>query len=178
MNTSCTISEDEEKISNFRYNIDHTVEVIEFHNTSDAEENLTNQNKRTIRMKMQTVLNSNYFQWLVIILVLLDTLCVSGELVILIENNKQSLPKLKTFHEILKYSGISILAVFLIEIIIKIVFATKEFFHSKLEIFDSFVVVISFVLDITFFNHDASSAFELITLLRLWRIGRIINGLI
>jgi hypothetical protein len=174
------IYEKEEQITSFNYNIkdeDDNYEPVQVQNITDVQPNLVN-NKINIRKKVQLILNSTHFQWIVIVLVLLDTLCVSGELVIIIENNKQSLRKLKTFHDILKYSGISILGLFLLEIIIKISFDTREFLQSKLEIFDSFVVIISLVLDILFFNYDTSSAFELITMLRLWRIGRIINGLI
>lgn len=138
-----------------------------------TKKNLVNR----IKNRIKSVLNSNCFQLIVISLVLVDTICVSSELIITIENNKYSLGYLKIIHNCLKYLGISILAAFLTEIFLKLIFNTREFFKSKLEIFDSIIIVISFVLDIVYFNYD-SAAFELITLLRLWRIGRIINGLI
>ena len=77
---------------------------------------------------------------------------------------------------VLKYVGVSILGIFIVEIILKLIFTTKAFLKSKLEIFDAIIVIISFILDIVFFDHHAASAFELLTLLRLWRIARIING--
>ncbi|KAL8605015.1 hypothetical protein ACOMHN_018817 [Nucella lapillus] len=44
--------------------------------------------------------------------------------------------------------------------------------------FDAFVVVTSFVLDIVFRNsQDAAAGVSLLIVLRLWRFGRIINGL-
>ena len=55
----------------------------------------------------------------------------------------------------------------------------KEFVHLKLEIFDGFVIVISFILDIvTLLFEEAFVAMELIVLLRLWRIIRVINGML
>jgi hypothetical protein len=130
-------------------------------------------------------------------LVLLDSICVASELIITIENTKDHSSNrtfehknssnlensINKYHSleilliVLKYIGVTILGIFLIEIVLKISFTTKSFFKSKLEIFDAIIVIISFILDIVFFDHHASSAFELLTLLRLWRIGRIVNGI-
>ena len=127
----------------------------------------------------------------VIILVLLDTMCVICELVIPEnKNHDQSLSNStkainienqdhindNLISYILKYVGLTILGIFLVEIVIKLAFNTRAFLKSKLELFDSTIVIASFVLDIVFFDHSAHSAFELITLLRLWRIARIVNG--
>ena len=50
----------------------------------------------------------------------------------------------------------------------------------RLQIFDAFVVIISFTLDVTFtfvsVSSAASDAAGLMVLLRLWRVTRIING--
>ena len=79
---------------------------------------------------------------------------------------------------VLKYIGVTILGIFIVEIALKLGFTTRAFLHSKLELFDAFIVIVSFILDIIFFDHHASAAIELITLLRLWRITRIVNGII
>jgi hypothetical protein len=68
---------------------------------------------------------------------------------------------------ILKYIGITILGIFIIEILIKIIFNTRIFLKTKMEIFDALVVVVSFALDILFFEHQ-NVAIQLLTLLRLW----------
>ena len=103
-----------------------------------------------------------------------------SELIITIENNHQSVGHknniLEKVQDVLKYFGLVILGIFLIEIPVKFIFNTHEFIRSKLEIFDSIIVIVSFVLDIVFFDKDASTAFSLLTLLRLWRIARIVNG--
>lgn len=131
-------------------------------------------------------------------------MCVASELIIIIENTKDhgsvtslntALNQTNNTHEtnhtnksqsnnaleiillVLKYFGLTILGIFLIEIVIKLAFNTRAFLKSKLELFDSVIVIVSFVLDIVFFDHHAHAAFELITLLRLWRIARIVNGI-
>ena len=129
----------------------------------------------TFSDKVRRILNSNYFHISVVILVLLDTICVASELIVTIEN-KEDNNALSNLLQFLKYFGIVILGCFLVEIPIKLAFNTHEFIRSKLEIFDSIIVIVSFVLDIVFFHHHASAAFELMTLLRLWRIARIVNG--
>ena len=120
-------------------------------------------------------------------LVVVDSICVASELIIVAENLKEPVFKtnlkrenywLETFLTILKYVGLVILAIYLIEIFIKITFNTHAFLRTKLEIFDSIIIIVSFVLDLVFFERDASTALQLITLLRLWRVARIVNGLV
>jgi hypothetical protein len=132
--------------------------------------------------KVQRVIESNYFHITVIILVLIDTAVVAAELITALQQSKDSndpdqKDKDDTLELALKYTSISILGLFLIEICIKLIFHTHHFIKSKLEILDGVVVVISFVLDVVYFKEDVDIAFELITLLRLWRIARIVNGI-
>ena len=60
----------------------------------------------------------------------------------------------------------------------KIIFETREFFKSRLEIFDTCVVIISFVLEVTFiFKKGIVREIEAAAVvLRFWRIIRIMNG--
>jgi hypothetical protein len=129
----------------------------------------------TFRSRMQRLLDSNKFHVLVIILVLIDTVCVAGELIISLENKNDN-KTLTIIEDIFKYLGVIILGLFLFEIMCKIGFNTHHFIKSKLEIFDGLIVIVSFILDIVFFENGASPAFGLITILRLWRIARIVNG--
>jgi hypothetical protein len=127
----------------------------------------------------------------IIVLVLFDSICVASELILIIENSKENnichtinntIRNNRTKNDenighthhpieiillILKYIGITILGIFIIEILIKIIFNTRAFFKTKMEIFDALVVAISFVLDILFFEHQ-NVAIQLLTLLRLW----------
>ena len=79
---------------------------------------------------------------------------------------------------ILKYTSLTILAFFVLEVIVKLIFSPKVFIESKFEIFDAFVVVISFGVNtfLLFNKHLVMSVGGLLTLLRLWRITEIVNG--
>lgn len=80
--------------------------------------------------------------------------------------------------EVLHYCSIVILSIFLLEICAKLFAMGKEFFYHKMEIIDAVIVIISFALDIAFIDAEGlASAFGLLVLLRLWRIGRVVNGL-
>lgn len=51
-----------------------------------------------------------------------------------------------------------------------------DFFKSKMEIFDYTIVVVSWSLDIVFFEHDEHTA-NLLIFLRMWRLVRIIHAI-
>ena len=131
-----------------------------------------------LKTKVLRVIESNYFHITVIVLVLLDTCVVATELITALQQSQDCKEKGKesTLELALKYTGLSILGLFIIEIIVKLVFNTHHFIRSKLEILDAVVVIVSFILDIVFFSNDASIALELLIVLRLWRIARIVNG--
>ena len=85
---------------------------------------------------------------------------------------------IKIAEEVLHYFSIAILSIFLLELSAKLFAMGKQFFHHKLEIVDAFIVIVSFILDIAFINDDGvTSALGLLVLLRLWRIGRVVNGM-
>lgn len=79
--------------------------------------------------------------------------------------------------QIFHYLSLAVLTFFMVELAGKIFAYRLEFFHHKFEVFDGFVVVVSFILDIVFiFHEDAFDGIGLLILLRLWRVARIING--
>lgn len=130
------------------------------------------------REKLKLILRSNLFHIIVIVLVIIDVICVAVELTLLIEHGKSKHDDMDTVEKVFKYISLSILSIFMIEITIKILVLRKEILKSIAEIFDILVVVVSFVLDIVFiFHHDTSKfPIELLSVLRLWRIIRIINS--
>ena len=82
---------------------------------------------------------------------------------------------------------------FLIKVCFKIYFTWDHFIKHKIEIADAIIVFISFILDLVFLNDDAVGGLVgkfislspdvlkylgLLTLLRLWRVLRVINGFI
>lgn len=103
------------------------------------------------------ILKSNYLNVIVIILVLLDSLCVTIELIIDLENSQKS-DGLKIAADFFKYLGLIIISTFVVEISLKIVFLWREFFKSKLDIIDGIIVYVSFTLDIVFMYNDEISA--------------------
>ncbi|XP_016413071.1 voltage-gated hydrogen channel 1 isoform X2 [Sinocyclocheilus rhinocerous] len=85
------------------------------------------------------------------------------------------LPLFQVFH----YLSLTLLTFFMVELSGKIYAYRLEFLHHKFEVFDGIVVVVSFILDIVYISkEDAFDAMGLLILLRLWRVARIINGII
>ncbi|NWX85958.1 HVCN1 protein, partial [Nothoprocta pentlandii] len=133
------------------------------------------------RMSFQDVLkklfSSHRFQVLVVCLVIVDALLVLGELLMdlkIIHPDKYNLAP-KVFH----YLSLCILTIFLVEVGFKIFLYGREFFHHKFEVLDGIVVVVSFILDVVLlFREHEFEAVGLLILLRLWRVARIINGII
>eukprot|EP00118_Oscarella_pearsei_P001340 m.7203 g.7203 ORF g.7203 m.7203 type:complete len:287 (+) comp17997_c0_seq1:34-894(+) len=81
--------------------------------------------------------------------------------------------------EVMHILGITVLSCFLLEIILKLYAMDISFLKHKLEVFDAVVVIVSFALDVAYSgNEDAWDGVGLLILLRLWRVTRIINGII
>ena len=67
----------------------------------------------------------------------------------------------------------------MIEVAFKVYFTFDHFISHKIEVLDAIIVVVSFILDLVFLNDDAVGGIVgLLTLLRLWRVLRVINGFI
>ncbi|XP_051017517.1 voltage-gated hydrogen channel 1 isoform X2 [Acomys russatus] len=129
------------------------------------------------RSRLRKLFSSHRFQVVIICLVILDALLVLAELLLdlrIIQPDKNDYAE-KIFH----YMSFAILVFFMLEIFFKIFVFRLEFFHHKFEILDAIVVVVSFVLDLVLlFKKHQFEALGLLILLRLWRVARIINGII
>ncbi|NWI17506.1 HVCN1 protein, partial [Crypturellus soui] len=126
---------------------------------------------------LKKLFSSHRFQVVVVCLVIIDALLVLGELLMdlkIIHPDRYDLaPK------VLHYLSLCILTIFLVEVGFKIFLYRREFFHHKFEVLDAVVVVVSFILDIVLlFREHEFEAVGLLILLRLWRVARIINGII
>ncbi|XP_040030345.1 voltage-gated hydrogen channel 1 [Gasterosteus aculeatus] len=132
--------------------------------------------KLTFRDSLRGLYGSERFQVLVVCLVILDAIFVLAELLI-----DLSVIQLEHGHlapEVFHYLSLALLSFFMMELVGKLYAYRIEFFHHKFEMFDGAVVVVSFVLDIVFiFHEDAFDGMGLLILLRLWRVARIINGI-
>lgn len=141
------------------------------------------------------IIHRNLFYKITIILLILDFLCVLGQTIVdftkfkseCVEKEKsiEKNPKheieilMKTFH----YLSLSILTFFILEFITKIYVYGKDFWNlnkRKMEYFDGFIVILSYVIDIYFLiiehNFFMAYRFEMLTTVRVWRVVRLING--
>ncbi|RUS79765.1 hypothetical protein EGW08_012481 [Elysia chlorotica] len=131
-----------------------------------------------LRTRLDHLIHSHMFMVGVIVLVVLDCLMVVAELLFDLE-----IVKLGDDHHfiphIFHYCSLAILSLFLIEVGMRIFVLRLDFLKHKLEVLDAVVVVVSWVLDIVFRdNEDAAAGVGLLIILRLWRITRIINGIV
>ncbi|XP_004691121.1 PREDICTED: voltage-gated hydrogen channel 1 [Condylura cristata] len=129
------------------------------------------------RTTLRKLFSSHRFQVIIICLVVLDALLVLAELMLdlrIIQPDRNNYA-VQVFH----YLSIVILTFFMMEVSFKLFVFRREFFHHKFEILDALVVVVSFALDIALlFREHEFEALGLLILLRLWRVARIVNGII
>ncbi|XP_075995890.1 voltage-gated hydrogen channel 1 isoform X2 [Genypterus blacodes] len=131
----------------------------------------------TFRDALKRLFGSDRFQVLVVCLVVLDAMFVLAELLI-----DLSVIQLQHGHivpQVFHYLSLALLTIFMVELMGKLFAFRLEFFQHRFEVFDGVVVVLSFVLDVVFvFSEDAFDGMGLLILLRLWRVARIINGIL
>ncbi|XP_041846207.1 voltage-gated hydrogen channel 1 [Melanotaenia boesemani] len=131
----------------------------------------------TFRDSLKRLYGSERFQILVVCLVILDAFFVLAELLI-----DLSVIQLEHGHlapEIFHYLSLALLTFFMVELAGKLFAYRLEFFQHKFEVFDGLVVVVSFALDIAYIYHeDSFDGMGFLILLRLWRVARIINGIL
>ena len=80
---------------------------------------------------------------------------------------------------ILSIMTITILSIFIVEILVKFFAFGFRLFKKCFEVFDALVILISFMIDIVHFFFEENEyiiLFELLIILRLWRVVRIITA--
>nr|3WKV_A Chain A, Ion channel [Mus musculus] len=130
------------------------------------------------RSRLRKLFSSHRFQVIIICLVVLDALLVLAELLLdlkIIEPDEQDYA-VTAFH----YMSFAILVFFMLDLGLRIfAYGPKNFFTNPWEVADGLIVVVSFVLDLVLlFKSHHFEALGLLILLRLWRVARIINGII
>ncbi|XP_044146545.1 voltage-gated hydrogen channel 1-like [Bufo gargarizans] len=131
----------------------------------------------SFRDNLRWLLSCHKFQIVIVCLVILDAIFVLIEVLLDLEllHNKVDDIVPKIFHCL----SISILSFFLLEILGKLYAFRLELLHHKFEVFDAVIVIISFIIDVVYITReDIFNAVGLLILLRLWRVGRIVNGVI
>ncbi|GAB6024805.1 Voltage-gated hydrogen channel 1 [Chamberlinius hualienensis] len=146
--------------------------------SSVTEDDNTIKPFHSVRERLCHILEGYKFQLLVILLVIFDCLLVISELLIdirILELQVETSYATKVVHSI----SLGILSAFLVEIVVKVFAFRIEFFQRKAEIFDAVVVLISFALDVAFHeSHDAVNGTGLVIIFRLWRVVRILHGMV
>ncbi|XP_067911075.1 voltage-gated hydrogen channel 1 [Heterodontus francisci] len=152
-------------------------EEEDYDNLVDADEENLSSEFTSFRDALKWLFNANKFQIAVVCLVILDALFVLCELLMdlaVIEVDKEKIAP-QVFH----YLSIAILTFFILELIGKLYAFRLEFFWHKFEVLDGIIVVVSFILDIVYISReDAFDGLGLLILLRLWRVARIMNGIL
>ncbi|CAG0922217.1 unnamed protein product [Notodromas monacha] len=132
----------------------------------------------SFRKKLGFILNHHYFHIVVVILVILDIIFVAAELLIdlkILASHEEAHDASDVFH----YLSISVLCIFLVEYTLKLFVMRLSFFKHCMEIFDLIVIIVSLILEILFrHSHSASTGTGLLVVLRLWRVTRIVNGIV
>lgn len=129
------------------------------------------------RENIEIVLEMHRFHVIVITLVVLDVVIVTLQLLIDHDIIKVPHDKKHSIEHGLHTTSIAILALFVAELFLKLAVFRLEFFKKYFEVFDGVVVIVSFVLDVLPASVHTSAA-ELVIIARLWRVARIINGII
>lgn len=144
--------------------------------TTDSED--TKHEFRNLNERLKHMFHTNKFQIVIVCLVILDCLIVVSELLLDLKVFPASASESLAPH-VLHYTSLSILGLFLVETLIRLAVFKLEFFKHKLELFDAVVVIVSFVLDVIFRNVEGpESGIGLLIVLRLWRVTRILNGVV
>lgn len=81
-------------------------------------------------------------------------------------------------HLILSAIILTILGLFIFEVILKLIFTPKMFLKRKLEILEAVIIFISFGFDLMLVTATSNiiSIVSLVTLIRLWRVGLVLDG--
>ncbi|EDV26400.1 Voltage-gated hydrogen channel 1 [Trichoplax sp. H2] len=143
--------------------------------------------------KTEEIMEHPITQLILILLVFIDCGIVIAEL--LIDRDAIRVEDVEDVKEAFHYTSIMILGIFLFEVALKICVEGLAFFLHYIEVLDALVVIISFIVDIMslvpyFYNHvfnlicyaraaeNKLRGIGLLIILRLWRIARIVNGII
>uniref|UniRef100_T1IUD2 Voltage-gated hydrogen channel 1 n=1 Tax=Strigamia maritima TaxID=126957 RepID=T1IUD2_STRMM len=87
---------------------------------------------------------------------------------------------LSTARIVFKYTTLTILSIFTLEMFLRVISGRANFFTRCMELFDALVVLVAFALGLAFLSapRDGRDAALSIILLRLWRIKQILQSLI
>lgn len=139
----------------------------------DSNSSVTTDNDDATRShldRLSRLIDTTKFQIIVVCAVALDGFIVVVGLLVAGDGHT-------TAAVALHYVSVGMLATFILEIVLRLAGLRRNIRYHKMEIFDSLVTVVAFVLGIVFArNEGIRSSVGLIILLRLWRVAQILNG--
>jgi hypothetical protein len=149
--------------------------------------------KESNLQKLDNFLNTVVIHALVIIVVFIDLLIITGLLLINLKiiqdpnagcrngTTEFSTASVKQAELVLHVIQLVIVSVFMIEVILRIVSRGPDFVYDRWQVFDSFVIILTFLLYVCLTEaadrRPVAYPVSYIIALRLWRIGRLYHGL-
>ncbi|XP_018016269.1 voltage-gated hydrogen channel 1 [Hyalella azteca] len=128
--------------------------------------------KPNFKQRLRLLIHSTPYQVVLISLVVVEACLVVAELALEAEEGHQAI--ISGLH----IASLSLLAIFLAELIFKICVTPLEIIKSWAELLDGVVVVAATALESFSYHHrGATQAAGLLITLRLWRVVRVLNNL-
>ncbi|BFZ04422.1 hypothetical protein BsWGS_07461 [Bradybaena similaris] len=135
---------------------------------------------RSYRERIRSVVQSRGTLFLISVLLIIDSIDVS--IYLLLEMEVLYIGKgYGFFFGVMHVVSLGILAVFVVEITLRMIAEGPAFFHSLFNIIDTVVVFVSVVFDVAFTVYGSSrflSGIQVVIIFRFWRITRILNGIV
>ncbi|KAK0068886.1 voltage-gated hydrogen channel 1 [Biomphalaria pfeifferi] len=134
----------------------------------------------TLRGRIYIKLNSPKYMMVVIVLVIVDICLILVELFLELAYMKKNHPMPEEITMTFLLLSISILIIFVVEIIMRIYAMGLAYFTHLIEVFDGTVIIVSLILDLVTLSQSGLEvmAADMIILFRLWRVTRLFTGFI
>ncbi|XP_056022951.1 voltage-gated hydrogen channel 1-like isoform X2 [Ostrea edulis] len=149
----------------------------------DYDEDLSEQDG-SCRRRMKKVFHSPATHTVIIALIILDIILLLVVLLVDIdvirvhaETPEEEEELKEEVEEGLHYAALSIISLFVVEVILKIAVEGKHFFSDKWEVFDAVIIFVTFGLDLALafspVSYVVKDSVSLLIFLRLWRAIKI-----
>ncbi|KAK7693636.1 hypothetical protein QCA50_003205 [Cerrena zonata] len=156
------------------------------YNDVDVENNSDDTQKHGWRFRMAEFLESKPMHYTVLALVVIDSGCVLADLAYTVLSDSCTSPEgpgAPLWLNVLSHISLAITILFLIEIPLTLWSIGWEHYspfgdtpHGGLHLFDAFIIVTTFVLEIILRGKERELA-SLLIILRLWRLVKLVGGI-
>ncbi|OJJ51108.1 hypothetical protein ASPZODRAFT_55138 [Penicilliopsis zonata CBS 506.65] len=134
------------------------------------------------RSAMRDLLSSRWGHYFVLLLVSVDVACIFADFLIelhvcgLKEGHSKVSPGWGEAQDVLDIISLVFSSLFMLELIVAALSFGKSYFASKFHIFDSLVILVAFIIDVSL-HGVAEELGSIVVVLRLWRVFKIIEEL-